>query len=496
MLKQTQSQKQIQKLIPQIIQKQNLLAVPTIALEQIVKQEIEQNPFLEEVDDITEETDESVDAKEKDETIQGEDSEKSISDDEIKVESSSKEDEEFDTDDYVESELEGYKAYEENTYKEQINYENLWSSKVTLKENLLSQLHLSGLSDKEMLIGEEIIWSLDDEGYFKDSPDEIIADLEKQKNNLGFNNDSFTTEDFDKVLKYIQSLEPVGIASRTLTECLLAQLNDADLDKKTKSICIDIITNHFEEFRLKNYEKLMKLFNIGTGDINVIFDLISKLNPKPGYASDSSDSIYIFPDIIIYKENDEFKVELNDKSIPSLRLNDMYNHLMKTGDKQAKDFIKTNLERAKWFLESLRSRKETLLKVVYAILYRQTDFFEQRGKNLKPMLEKEIAEDISMDISTVSRTVRGKYVQTDFGVFELKHFFSYHIKNEEGTDISTREVKVKISELIEREDHASPYTDDDLVNELTKFGYKIARRTVAKYRESLKIPVARLRRKL
>jgi RNA polymerase sigma-54 factor len=281
-----------------------------------------------------------------------------------------------------------------------------------------------------------------------------------------------------------------------LTECLLAQLNDADLDKKTKSICIDIISNHFEEFRLKNYEKLMKLFNIGTGDINVIFDLISKLNPKPGYSSDNSDSIYIFPDIIIYKENDEFKVELNDKSIPSLRLNDMYNHLMKTGDKQAKDFIKTNLERAKWFLESLRSRKETLLKVVYAILYRQTVFFEQRGKNLKPMLEKEIAEDISMDISTVSRTVRGKYVQTDFGVFELKHFFSYHIKNEEGTDISNREVKVKISELIEKEDHASPYTDDDLVNELTKFGYRIARRTVAKYRESLKIPVARLRRKL
>jgi RNA polymerase sigma-54 factor len=493
MLKQTQSQKQIQKLIPQIIQKQNLLAVPTIALEQIVKQELEQNPFLEEIDDIAEDSEE---VKDKEDENQGEDSEKQVSDEDIKIESASKEDEEFDTDDFVESDLEGYKAYDENTTKEKVNYENLWSSKISLKENLLSQLHLSDLSDKEMVIGEEIIWSLDDEGYFKDSPEEIIADLEKQKSIIGLKNETFTAEDFDRVLKYIQSLEPVGIASRTLTECLLAQLNEANLDKKTKTICIDIISNHFEEFRLKNFEKLMKLFNIGTGDINVIFDLISKLNPKPGYTTDNSDSIYIYPDIIIYNEEGEFKVELNDKSIPSLRLNDMYNHLMKTGDKQAKDFIKTNLERAKWFLESLRSRKETLLKVVYAILYRQTDFFEQRGKNLKPMLEKEIAEDISMDISTVSRTVRGKYVQTDFGIFELKHFFSYHIKNDEGTDISTREVKVKISEMIEKEDHASPYTDDDLVNELTKFGFRIARRTVAKYRESLKIPVARLRRKL
>jgi len=495
MLKQTQSQKQIQKLIPQIIQKQNLLAVPTMALEQIVKLELEQNPFLEEVDELTDENEETQDIKENEDDSESEE-DKPVVEEEIKLESTTKDDEEFDTDDYVDSDLEGYKAYDDNSVKEKINFENIWSSKITLKDNLLSQLHLSGLSEKEMLIGEEIIWSLDDEGYFKDNPEEIVTDLEKQKSNIGLQDETFTKEDFHRVLKVVQSLEPIGIASRTLSECMLTQLNEAELDKKTKSICIDIITNHFEEFRLKNFEKLMKLFNIGAGDITVIFEIISKLNPKPGYTSENSDSIYIYPDILIYKEEGEFKIELNDKSIPSLRLNDMYNHLMKTGDKQAKDFIKNNLERAKWFLESLRSRKETLLKVVYAILYRQTDFFEQRGKNLKPMLEKEIAEDISMDISTVSRTVRGKYVQTDFGIFELKHFFSYHIKNNEGTDVSTREVKVRISDLIGNENHSSPFTDDDLVNELKKFGFKIARRTVAKYRESLKIPVARLRRKV
>ncbi len=174
----------------------------------------------------------------------------------------------------------------------------------------------------------------------------------------------------------------------------------------------------------------------------------------------------------------------------------MYSHIMKNVDKEAKEFIKNNIERAKWFLESLRSRKETLLKVVYAILHRQKEFFDMMGKNLQPMLEKDIADDIMMDISTVSRTVRGKYVQTDFGIFELKHFFSYHITNDSGEDISTKEVKLKIAEIISEENPVKPYTDDDLVEQIQKYGYKIARRTIAKYRESLRIPVARLRRKI
>ena len=488
MFKQTQSQKQLQRLMPQIIQKQNLLAISTIALEQLVKQEMELNPFLEEVDDIIE------DHENEDSEIETDDEKDDKS--ETAPEISKKEDEEFDTDDYVNSEYDGYKTEENNDVGEKINYENMWSSKVTLKENLQTQLHLTDLTEKEMFIGEEIIWSLDDEGYFRDNPDEIVADLEKQKIGTHFSEEIFTTEELLSVLKVIQTFEPIGIASRNLQECLITQLKETDIKEEYRMICENILLHHFDEFRLKNYEKLIKEYNITIDEVNNVFACISHLNPKPGYVYETSDSIYIYPDVTVTFEENEYKVELNDKSIPSLRLNDMYSHIMKNVDKEAKEFIKNNIERAKWFLESLRSRKETLLKVVYAILHRQKEFFDMMGKNLQPMLEKDIADDIMMDISTVSRTVRGKYVQTDFGIFELKHFFSYHITNDSGEDISTKEVKLKIAEIISEENPVKPYTDDDLVEQIQKYGYKIARRTIAKYRESLRIPVARLRRKI
>lgn len=487
MFKQSQHQKQLQRLMPQIIQKQNLLAIPTIALEQMVKLEMELNPFLEEVDELLEEQQSEESDNETDEARD---------EAEDLIEPVKKEDEEFDTDDYVNSDYEGYKTEESKESDEKGNYENMWSSKVTLKDNLLSQLHLSGISDKDAFIGEEIIWSIDDEGYFRDNPEDVIADLEKQKIGTDFENEAFTLEEFNKVLKTIQSFEPIGIASRNLEECLITQLNDSAIDDKYKNLCKDILQNHFDEFRLKNYEKLMKDYGISIDEVNEVFKYISHLNPKPGYVYESGDNIYIYPDITVTYKNNDYVVELNDKSIPSLRLNDMYSHIMKTNDKDAKEFIKNNLERAKWFLESLRSRKETLLKVMYAILQKQREFFDNMGKNLKPMLEKEIAEDIMMDISTVSRTVRGKYVQTDFGIFELKHFFSYHITSDTGDDVSTKEVKVKIAEIISEENPAKPYNDDELVEQLQKFGYKIARRTVAKYREALRIPVARLRRQI
>ena len=488
MFKQTQTQKQLQRLMPQIIQKQNLLTIPTMALEQMVKQEIELNPFLEEAEDIIEEVE-----------INDEDALEDIGKSELaeeQPEKVKKEDEEFDTDDYVNSEYEGYKTYEDNDNGEKPNYENMWSTKVTLKDNLLSQLHLNDLTEKQMFIGEEIIWSIDDEGYFRDNIQDVVTDLDKQKTGTNFENDIFTEEEIYKVLEIVQTFEPVGVGSRNLEECLITQLKDHDVDEKFKELCIKILKNSFEEFRLKNYEKLMREYNITIDEVNHIFEFISHLNPKPGYVYEAADSIYIYPDILITTENGEYKVELNDKSIPSLRLNEMYSHLMKSGDKEAKDFVKNNFERAKWFLESLRSRKETLLKVMYAILHRQNDFFDTMGKTIRPLLEKEIAEDISMDISTVSRTVRGKYVQTEFGIYELKHFFSYHITNDSGDDVSTKEVKKKIEEIISSEEPTKPYTDDELVSELSKNGYKIARRTVAKYRESMKIPVARMRRKL
>ncbi|MBC8486752.1 MAG: RNA polymerase sigma-54 factor, partial [Bacteroidetes bacterium] len=202
----------------------------------------------------------------------------------------------------------------------------------------------------------------------------------------------------------------------------------------------------------------------------------------------------------VTKENGEYKIELNDRNIPSLRLNKTYKKLLSRDKKKlaedTKDFITNNFERAKWFLEAIKSRRETMLKVMNSILRRQIEFFDNLGEGLKPMYEKDVAEDINMDISTVSRTVRGKYVQTDFGIYELKYFFSNYMKNDEGDDISTKEIKIKLKEIIDNEDTSKPFTDDQLAVEMKKIGYKIARRTIAKYRESLKIPKARLRRKI
>ncbi|MCX6160636.1 MAG: RNA polymerase factor sigma-54 [Ignavibacteriae bacterium] len=483
MLKQSQSQRQLQKIIPQMIQKQSLLAISTLSLEQLVKQEMEMNPLLEEADESSEEID-----KQDDEISASDEAE----------EKPKKDDEEFDTDDYVDSDFEGFKTYEYTNNENKFNYDNLWSSKVTMKDNLLSQLHLSDRSEKDVFIGDEIIWSLDDDGFFRDDTSEIAADLEKQKTGTSFEDETFTVENVEAVLKFIQTFEPIGIASRNLKECLLVQIEESAIDTNIKNLCKKVLNDYFEEFRLKNYEKLMRELDINSDLLNKIFDQILKLNPKPGSTLDISDSFYIYPDLIITKENEQYKIELNDRSIPALKLNEKYNSVMenKSSDKTTKEFVKDNYDRARWFLESIRSRRETMTKVMIAILRRQKLFFDNKGKNLKPMLEKEIAEDISMDVSTISRTVRGKYVQTDFGIFELKHFFSYHIKSGVGDDISSKEVKLKIEETIAKEDPGNPFTDDELTEELNKVGLKMARRTVAKYREAMKIPKARLRRKL
>lgn len=271
-------------------------------------------------------------------------------------------------------------------------------------------------------------------------------------------------------------------------------------DDGFKKLCKRVLNEYFEEFRLKNYEKLIKELDVDTETINNVFDFILKLNPKPGAIESPTEQNYIYPDLIVTKENGEYKVELNDRSIPSLRLNKTYKKLLTRGKnklkKDAKDFIANNFERAKWFLEAIKSRRETMLKVMNSILRRQIEFFDNMGEGLKPMYEKDVAEDISMDISTVSRTVRGKYVQTDFGFYELKFFFSNYMKNDEGDDISTKEIKIKLKDIIGKEDTSKPYTDDQLVAEMKKAGYKIARRTIAKYRESMKLPKARLRRKI
>jgi RNA polymerase sigma-54 factor len=486
MFKQTQSQKLLQKTLPQIIQKQSLLAIPILSIEQMVRQEMEQNPFLEEVDDLADE--QEVEEKE---TIEEHDKE---------IEEVEKKDEEFDMDDFANSEIDGYKTEDYETAQKTMNYENIWKSRLSLTDSLMSQLNLSGLNEKYIFVGEIIIGNINDEGYIRETYEEILNDIEKQKIGTEFEEKIFNLKEIESVISEIQTFDPPGIASRNLSECLLKQIDLLKNNENIKIYAKRVLTDYFEEFRLKNYEKLMKELNVDIKVVNKIFDLISKLNPKPGYIGDSSDNHYIYPDLIVRKENDEYKIEINDRNIPVLRLSKAYRDLTdnigRKVDKQAKDFVKTNFERAKWFIDAIKSRRQTMLKVMKSILKRQREFFDNMGENLKPMYEKDVAEDISMDISTVSRTVRGKYVQTDFGIYELKYFFSNYLKTEDGDDVSTKEIKAKIKEIIEKENLYKPLNDDDLTRELIKLGFKIARRTVAKYREAMKIPKARLRRKL
>ena len=490
MLKQTQSQKQVQKALPQLIQRQNLLAIPTLSVEQLIRQELEVNPFLED-EEIAEETEEKEEETKTDET--------DSADEPVKEETEKAEDE-FDLDDYMNSETDGFKTEDYEGSPKEVNYENIWRTRTTLHENILSQLNLAGFSEKETFIGEKLVSYIDDDGYMRENVIDILDDIEKDKIGTEFEDLIFSEKDVCTVLSKIQKFEPIGIASRNLKECLLIQIDSIKEDEVLKNLCKRILTDYFEELRLKNFEKLLKELSIDIDILNKLFEIIGKLNPKPGNIIDSTDNHYIVPDMIIVKDNNDYKIELNDRHLPPLRINSAYVKLIsgrrKKVDKNTKEFIRNNFERAKWFIEALRSRRETMLKVMISILKHQRVFFDSMGEHLKPLFEKDVADDISMDISTVSRTVRGKYVQTDFGIYELKYFFSNNVKTEDGEDVSSKELKSKLRDIITGENPLKPFSDDDLTEELSRLGFKIARRTVAKYRESMKIPKARLRRKL
>jgi RNA polymerase sigma-54 factor len=257
-----------------------------------------------------------------------------------------------------------------------------------------------------------------------------------------------------------------------------------------------MINDYFDDFKHKHYEKLSKELGVPLEKINELFEIIHRLNPVPGKQDTAAD--YIYPDFIVTKSDGKLLVELNDDSRPKVRISKKYLDLLNSNEveKDTKEFLKNKLDSAKWFINAIQSRKQTMLKVMNAIVKRQREFFESHGENLKPMFEKDIAEDISMDISTVSRVVRGKYAQTDFGIYELKYFFSNALHTESGEDVSNKIVKEKIKELIDSENKSKPLSDDKLTELMSQSGFNIARRTVAKYRESMKIPKATMRRKI
>lgn len=488
MLKNIQTQRMLQKAMPIMVQKQNLLMLPNLVLEQIVKQELELNPFLEEGDypDV-EITDKSGDS--------GDEIPPSEASDEDKISS----EDEFGYEDFVTDDYEGYKTKGDGEIDKRQVFENLWSTEVTVRDNLITQLYLKTLTDKQYFIGEELIEFIDSEGYIRESVSDLTTEINHLKEGTDFSDTEFTEDEVGEILNLLKTFDPPGIAAANLQECLIVQIRQSDRDEEFKKLCEIVIRDFIEDLRLKRYENLLKELRIDNEEINRIFEFISRLNPKPGLSQESTPQDYIYPDYIVYNDDGIYRVELTDRNIPQLRVNSGYINLIKSKDKKSKEtkeFIKVNFDKAKWFIDAVKSRRDTMLRVMNYIVRKQQVFFDSFGKQLEPMYERELAEELGVDISTISRTVKGKYVQTDFGIFELKYFFSNAMKTESGEDISSKEIKLKIEEIINNENKSNPYTDEELAAELQKMGYKVSRRTVVKYRDGLKIPKSRLRRKI
>ncbi len=469
----------LQKLTPQQIQYLKLLQLPTLALEQNIKMELEANPLLEEgVEDEIE-------------MEQTDDETPTSAEEEVAAEE--KKDDDFTFEDFLNDEETYTPKGEKQSSDDEDKDELPIAAPTPLTEKLLDQLHLADVTDIGMLVAEEIIGNVDEDGYLHRDLASIVTDINlTHKLHL-------TIAQVEEVLKIIQRLEPPGIGSRSLQECLLIQLEFSKADPHLVDLARKLLAHHFDEFTKKHYEQISKLMLIPLDEVKRVLDLISHLNPKPGEGTITAQENYLVPDFIVTKDENNFVIQLNDKNIPPLRINRNYRELMskrnKTTTAETKQFLKQKFDSAKWFIASIYQRRETMLKVMHAIVDRQRDFFET-GEGLKPLIYKDIAETIRMDISTISRVVNGKYVQTDFGVYELRYFFSEGISTQSGEDVSNKEVKERIREILSSEDKSKPLSDEEIASILKEKGFNIARRTVAKYRESMMIPVARLRRSI
>ena len=488
MVQLSQTMRLEQRLSPQQILLSTLLQLPILSLEQKIQTELEMNPVLEEgVEEEIEQEIESIDA-----------SEDERNDVEKELELTEPEDNNSDLD---VKELRD--AEEDSNWEELINDEESYEYKLprdkseeeydrpevlvlSMTDHLLDQLNYLSLNDEEHKIGEYIIWNIKDDGYLDETVSvEGIADI--------FDSEQTKVE---QILSKIQKFDPIGVGSRNLNECLLIQLQGMN---PRSDLAIKVIQEHFEDFKNKRYDKIISEMEINRDDLKQVLEVISKLNPKPGVGLYDTKHNYIVPDFIVEKVDKEFIVTLNDWNIPPLRISKTYKQLLRSRnstDKETKQYIRKKIESAKWFINSIYQRKITMLNVMRAIVEKQYDFFAKGPSHIRPLIMREIAEMINMDISTVSRVANGKYVQTDHGIFELKYFFTERIQTDDGEEVSTRKVKERISEMVEKEDSNKPLSDEKISQILTNEGFPVARRTVAKYREQLNIPVARLRKKI
>lgn len=472
-IRQSLEQKLLQKLSPQQIQGIKLLELPTLALEGRIKQEIEENPVLEEASSEPEEGEGKS---------------------------------ELSLEDYIRNEegSSSYKLRVNNSSKDDEHKGPTLSQGVSLTDFLTEQLSFNQLTDRQMSIARFVIGTLDDDGYLRRSTENIADDIAFTQ---GI---EVTDAEVEDVISHIQKLDPAGIGARNLGECLIIQLRSLRSNNPSVALAIRILRDHYDEFIKKHYERLVRRLGVTEDEFRDAIEQITHLSPKPtnGY-TDESDAVSpnIIPDFLLdYSETDGFDLQLSSRSIPELRINNSYLRMAQQvldgagrneTDKEALQFIRQKIESARWFISAIRQRQETLGKTMRAILNFQHDYFiEGDPSQLRPMILKDIADTTGYDISTISRVVNSKYIQTHFGTFLLKYFFSEGLSTDSGEEVSTIEIKRIVSENIAAEDKRDPLTDEALMDMLTARGFHIARRTVAKYREMLGIPASRLRKEL
>ncbi len=485
MLNQRLQQKLLQKLSPQQIQMIKLLEVPTLQIEERIKKELEENPALEE-------------GQEEDEVpSEGEDGDD--------FEETDKDKDEFTLDDYIEEDdIPEYRLQANNYSKDDDKRTEIpFSVGFSFHEHLESQLALRDLTEKQKILGEYIIGNIDEDGYLRRELVNIVDDL------AFLQNVETNEQELEEVLSIIQDLEPSGVGARDLRECLLLQIEKRDKAQKSLSLAYSILDNYFEEFTKRHYDKIIGRLGISEAELKEAIEEVLKLNPKPGgvYSDPfSKTSQPIIPDFILEIGEEGFDLHLNSRNLPELRLSNAYSEMLqsyskdKSQKKEMKDavmFVKQKIDSARWFIDAIKQRQNTLLLTMNAILeYQQEYFIDGDETRLKPMILKDVAEMTGLDISTVSRVANSKFIQTHFGIFSLKFFFSEGLQTDSGEEVSTREIKRILQDCIENEQKRRPLTDERLTEILQEKGYLIARRTVAKYREQLNIPVARLRREI
>lgn len=483
MLKQSLQQKMLQKLSPQQIQLMKLLQVPTVALEQRIKEELESNPALEEGADIESDLDQ--------EGLQDDLNEENKRDD-------------FDLSEYIsDDETPSYKTSIRNTSQDDEEKSMPLSMGKSFHEALFSQMGLMKITEDEMIIAENLIGNLDEAGYLRRDLEAIIDDL------TFYQNISTTEKDLETLLIRVQEMEPAGVGARNLQECLLIQIKRKNRSDLNVYLAEKILEKTFDEFTKKHYQKIINKFEVTEEELKLALDEILKLNPKPGGSINETHRIAqsIVPDFLLNIEDGKLQLSLNGRNAPELKVSREYKNLLKgyqiqkgeatKSQKETVMFVKQKLDSAKWFIDAIKQRQNTLLNTMQAIINYQYDYFMTGDETkIKPMILKDIAETISMDISTISRVANSKYIQSPYGTFLLKTFFSESMQNADGEEVSTREIKKILQDTVSVEDKKKPLTDEKLAGVLKEKGYPIARRTVAKYREQLNIPVGRLRKEI